>query len=217
MIPFARDLDATIDVSVRTLCENVVTVKLSDSVSTVFRLLNIPPARILYNGNVLCPAMTFAYYGIENGASLVVIQAPPPQMRRSNSHNRFNQELTAAQQKTLQVRRFFEERCVGRVNDPDSILQRFHDAVNPMTSGEHARLTDLYKNRIETNTKAFRKLCAKFHSLVQFESVRPSSATPVPTVLPGKAVLPSTEFLPELLGPSLVRSETPQPFPNQGM
>ena len=199
MFSLARDLDSTIDVTIRHLCDRVLTVKLSDAVSIVFTMLNIPPTRVVYNGNVLCPAMTFAFYNIESGASLFVSPAPPRPMRRSNSQNRFSQAMSAAEQKTLQARKFFEEKCAGRVNDPEAVLQRFHDAVNPMTSGEHARLTDLYKNRIETNTKAFRKLCTKFHSLVRFENLRAvEGPMSVPTVLPEKALLPSTNDLPML-------------------
>lgn len=97
-------------------------------------------------------------------------------------------------------------------------LQQFHDSINPITSHESARLTDLYRSRIESNTKSFRKLCSKYHALVNSDSSIFSNNTTtfnkshlmekssskncknnsssMETVLPEKPSFPSTDFLP---------------------
>lgn len=172
-----------------------VTVGRTDAVGSVFDILQQPTSRIIFNGTVLCPALSFGFYGIGDGDSLVVVPSREEALQRHQSKQdllRTNSEL--ARTREVQVKRYFDEHCAGRVHDPEVMLERFQNALNPTTSLEQARVTDMYRARIETNIRAFRKLCTKFHALESMETERVVKVHR--TVVPERAKVPSTDYLP---------------------
>lgn len=172
-----------------------VTVRKTDAVGSVFDILSQPRSRIIFNGTVLCPALSFGFYGIADGDSLVVVPSREETLQRHQSNQNLlqtNSELARARE--AQVKHYFDEHCAGRVRDPEVMLQRFQNAFNPTTSLEQARVTDIYRARIETNTRAFRKLCTKFHALESMETEKVVKVHR--TVVPERAKVPSTDYLP---------------------
>ncbi|OHS92971.1 hypothetical protein TRFO_12160 [Tritrichomonas foetus] len=174
-----------------------VVVNLTDTVSSILSIVGKSDARVIFSGQVLSPALSLMFYGIGDGSQVILLtpentyQPPKPQgLYRNNSYTRLIND------ESKRVQKFFEEKCAGKVRDPEAVLQRFQDATNPMTALESARITDVYRSRIEANTNSFRRLCKKYRSLVELERC-PKMSTP--TILPEKAEEPSTELLPELI------------------
>ena len=55
------------------------------------------------------------------------------------------------------------------MRDPEFVFQRFQDSINPETAFEAARITDIYRSRIESNPLSFRKFCKKYHNYSHFK------------------------------------------------
>ncbi|KAK8889402.1 hypothetical protein M9Y10_034148 [Tritrichomonas musculus] len=55
-----------------------VVVKLSDPVSTIFDLIKSPnrQAKLIFNGQILCPTLTFAFYNIHNNDTIDIVTSP---------------------------------------------------------------------------------------------------------------------------------------------
>ncbi|OHS99162.1 hypothetical protein TRFO_34433 [Tritrichomonas foetus] len=189
--------------------------------------------RFIYNGQVLSPALSFAFYDISNNAEIYVIGSCPTNknVMANNIKHRRNQKLNRnscnlvneSLRENERVKKFFNEKLAGKINEPDIVLQRFQDAINPMTAHESARLTDLYRSRIEANTKSFRKLCHKYKMFTEAIEAKKCNQTfsmhsqlfqnnncemqnkhhqrrnqGMITILPEKPSLPSTDFLPPM-------------------
>ena len=188
---------------------------------------------MIFNGKELSPAFSLAFYGVSNGSVITIIKKSSlllnnslvqTQGCRSTNNFRVNRELdnvrrkayrgscslNSALQTNERVKRFFDEKCLGKVKDPEIVLQRFQDAINPATATESARLTDIYRCRIETNSRSFRKLCSKYTRFEEMAASRtPPPGIPLPpTILPEKPELPSTSFLPDI---SVISSSTNNP------
>lgn len=218
------------------LSTTTIAVKITDPVSSIFDAIGSPNRqdKIVFNGQILCPALSFAFYNIHNNDTIsliapqmptsisagnlssnvplkdfssnrpILIAAPLPlpithkrTLFHSNSSNFFR---NVSVNHSENVQRYLNEKCNSRRNGS------YHEESR---AAETARLTDIYKTRVESNSKSFRKLCTKFNDLSEaYPSNKILSQTPPPslvslqelrqeTVLPGKAELPSTDYLPE--------------------
>ncbi|KAK8883284.1 hypothetical protein M9Y10_045935 [Tritrichomonas musculus] len=116
---------------------------------------------------------------------------PNISLNRNDQKNRSSNDLV-----NKKVQKFFMEKCSGNMRDPEFVFQRFKDSINPKTAFEAARITDIYRSRIESNSSSFRKLCKKYNNLSSNDRIRKN--TSMPTILPAKAGEPSTDLLPEL-------------------
>jgi hypothetical protein len=90
------------------------------------------------------------------------------------------------------LRQRFDSRFSARFSDPDAVFEQFREASDPVTARESARLADLFRTRVEENPSACRRLFGRLKSLEVAKEV-----VVMETVLPEKAVRPSTELLPE--------------------
>ncbi|KAK8881148.1 hypothetical protein M9Y10_003878 [Tritrichomonas musculus] len=220
-----------------------ILVKLSDSVSTIFDAIGSLSRqdKLIFNGQILCPALSFAFYNIHNNDTISIASPPMP---ASTSYTDLssnaplkdyssNHQVIVAAPRPLQISRkrtLFHSNSSNLFknipgNSSDNVQRILNEKCNRRRSNqqfqsdsssiESARLTDIYKTRVESNTKSFRKLCTKYSTLPDpIASGRVPSQTPPPslvarpgieyinelrqeTILPGKAELPSTDFLPE--------------------
>lgn len=199
------------------LSTTTITVKITDPVSSIFDAIGSPNRqdKIVFNGQILCPALSFAFYNIHNNDTISLIS---PQMPTSISAGNLsgnvplkdsssNRPVLIAAPLPLPIT---HKRTLFHSNSSN-----FFKSISPKNNREQsraaetARLTDIYKTRIESNSKSFRKLCTKFNDLNETLSTnKVLSQTPPPslvslqelrqeTVLPQKAELPSTDYLPE--------------------
>ncbi|KAK8891904.1 hypothetical protein M9Y10_029126 [Tritrichomonas musculus] len=188
-------------------------VNLTDPLSSILEMIGVTNSQVklIYNNQVLCPALSFAFYNINNNDTIVIAEAPESikmsssklypieistQDHENGNHLIANNPKKINLNRKLPLCRFSSahvlqggqrsdinislnkenERLNNFINEKRRIegstqnLQRFQDSLNPMTASESARLTDIYRSRIESNTKSFRKLCAKYYALTNSDS-----------------------------------------------
>ena len=217
--PSSLPLKTMAHIHIKGATESTIVVNLTDTVSSILSIIGESNAHIIYDGQPLSPAFSLMFYGIGEGSEVTVISPDPKQidsntLYRNSSYsniphppcNRGSSLLLSHRcnmsssrllsNESKRVKRFFVEKCMGKVRDPDAVYQRFQDAMNPITAMESARITDVYRSRIEANPNSFRRLCKKYRTLVDHEK---NKTFITPTVLPEKAEEPSTDLLPELI------------------
>jgi hypothetical protein len=109
----------------------------SHKVSCLQKLFPDDPKVFIHHGQVLSTALTFAFYGVENGASIVVIpttEAESPELGRD-------------------VRAW-----LAITRDSDSFNERVRYCLNPSTRQELSRLRDLKYVALERRPRAFMRL-----------------------------------------------------------
>jgi hypothetical protein len=91
------------------------------------------------------------------------------------------------------LRERFDTHFARKFSDPDETFEQLRAASDVGTARESARLTDIWKMRVETHGGAVRRLMERMRELPARQPWSPNE----PTVLPEKALTPSTELLPE--------------------
>lgn len=82
------------------------------------------------------------------------------------------------------------------IKDREFLMQRFKDSNNSQTAFETARIVDLYRFKIESNTQSYRKLCKRYKDSTINSKVRKTPS--FQTIVPAKLDEPSTDYLPDL-------------------
>lgn len=216
-----------------------IVVSAIDPISSIFDIIGIPTtrAKFIYNGQLLCPALSFSFYQIHDNDTIELIQ---PQTSNSIyegaaiplKNQQSCDQLLAENLRIAQLGRHnpictssgvFNKNKISCINALSSkekgCIEYSNEDSNRNSSkedlkSEYDRLTDIYRFRIESNTKSFRKLCSKYRTLINSESgfltkkiVSPIDnnssnkrlkgiSSSVETVLPEKPMYPSTDFLP---------------------
>jgi hypothetical protein len=179
---------ALLNLEIHGAIERCVTVSSLDAVSC---LCAEPGVAFLHGGRALCPALSFAFLRIRDGDQIFVAA---PRQREGPLPRRAPADLTGAAIGRLRER--FDAKFSARFRDPDSVFDGLRAACDETTAREAARLTDLFRTRVEGSTSALRSLIGRMRAA---EAARPGAAAAA-TVLPEKAVMPSTELLPEIWG-----------------
>jgi hypothetical protein len=100
------------------------------------------------------------------------------------------------------LRERFDRKFSGRFRDPDAVFEQFKEASDPVTARESARLSDMFRTRVEENPSACRRLLERISAL---EDPKPCRA--MATVVPEKALTPSTDLLPDMWSSRGARSD----------
>ena len=186
--------DRTITIQLRGAVDRSVTVSATDA---PFSLCDLPPhcVKFLHRGRIICPSMSFAFLGVEDGDEVFVIGGAPSKPRTPPGLAR-----PRGARDMSRLKKRFDEKWASRFKDPDAVFAQLRDAHDPVTASESSRLTDLFRTRIETSASGFRKMCARMTRLLNDEQCdRPSlGGGGEATVVPEKAICPSTELLPEM-------------------
>jgi hypothetical protein len=182
------DQPGEITVELRGAFEHCVTVSPLDAISS---LSSIPGLRYVHRGRLLCPALSFRFLNVRDGDEIFVIapidKSVSPRPRCAPG---FTQDAVD------RLRQRFDARYSQRFRDPDAVFEQLRDASNPITARESARLADVFRTRVEENRVAYRKV---FGRLERLESgARQSAVETAATVVPEKAMEPSTELLPQV-------------------
>lgn len=149
--------------------------------------------QFLHKGRILCPSMSLAFLGVNDGDEIYAVGMPsiPVRAKPKSSPSLSGPSLD-------RLRERFDAKWATRFRDPDAVFEQLRDSSNPLTAAESARLADLFRTRIETNVSGFRRVCNRFSRLTNGESIsrqRTPPTTPV-TVVPEKPLCPSTDLLP---------------------
>jgi hypothetical protein len=174
-----------ITIELRGAVTHFVTVSTSDTISS---LCAVSGFRFVHNGRLLSPALSFGFLGVRDGDVVFVVAAPrqptpvcpaKPQLSR-NAANR--------------LRERFDAHCSSRFKDPDAAFAYVRDRMDPVTAREAARLTDLFKNRVEECPASYRRVVQILGQQETGKEVKKRVA--VETVVPDRADAPSWQGLP---------------------
>lgn len=173
-----------------------MTVNKFDSLFVVRGAAKCGCARILWNGTVVSPALSFDFYAIKSGDQIVVEEPRVLPERGCGSVDRAHvNELRCSQ-----LRDQFYRKLANSVKDPEAVLDRIQWMANSMTSMEVARMSDLVHMNAESTPAIYRKTCSRL-----MNPARRTAERHFPTVVPAKAEEPATEPLPvEEIRPRLV-------------
>ena len=164
-----------------------ITVSRFDAVGTLQTELQMPNAYFVCDGRILSPAFSFEYLGVKDGSEVHVVPQTPEKVVKSQTKPAISSDVL----NRIQDR--FNTQWACRFKDPEAALKQLHDAVDPATATESARLTDVFRMRVECNQKAYRKVCFRYNCVNATPRIRCQS---LPTVVPTKADEPSSNFLP---------------------
>lgn len=162
-----------------------------DSVCVLADRFGCNCVRFVHQGCVLLPAFTFAYYNIQSGDEISVVGSPKKIASQAKVHYRKETDLHNRLKEKL------ESICGNNVRDPEDLIEKLKAAIDPATALESARLTDLFRFRVETNAVNYRKVCRNY-ATSERKSSRQVTDPNFITVIPEKTSAPSTDFLPEI-------------------
>lgn len=152
--------------------QSAILVNSTDSISSLIKStgLSFKNINIIHDSKILCPALSFSFYKVKNNDTISIVNAQK------------NYERQSFKNKNIKIENYKE--IVDSKQKSDDEISDFK--------------TDLYRFRIESNHKKFRKLCSSYYRMVDSELLSQSInlTSSYETVLPEKAENPSTDFLP---------------------
>ncbi|OHT05516.1 hypothetical protein TRFO_26718 [Tritrichomonas foetus] len=199
------------------IVEQMMFVDMYDTPSVIAERLLLPiNYEYLYvsKGRILSPLLSLGMQGISKNDDIYVVQ------RKSNNKNHHFNLITSEgdsnhhdqilaiskkhqRQTEDEFRKKIEARYGNRFKDTDTVYEQMFYAMNPKTTNEFARLTDLFKMKVESNTAAFRRICKNIEisefSEKDDNQLKNLKEKDFPTVVPQKAHEPSTDFMPIIL------------------
>ena len=165
-----------------------------DSISSIINITNLSynEIRFIYKNRILCPAFSFAFYKIQNNDNILITQSKRNKINSNNkiiskSSNDYKMNNLSKIQSNIIENLQLENKYT---NTEENCLNTYHSDF----------FTDLYRFKIESNHKKFRKLTFKYYQIFGSDSqtIDISSNDCFVTVLPEKPEKPSTNFLPSL-------------------
>ena len=173
---------------------NGISVKICelDSLLTIESIFGMTGMRFILNGRLLCPALSLKFNGVKDGDSIIAI---PSSVNLANNPNRSFSNNRNGKFRVQKLKERFDRNWANKFIDPDSVFEQLRDAADPDTARESARLSDLFRIKIENNAASYRKVCNKF--IFDHNAICECEKKSV-TVIPEKSFSPSTEFLPEM-------------------
>lgn len=171
-----------------------------DTLFSIEDFFGVRQMRFISNGRVLIPASTLKFNGVKDGDTILAI-GPRNDDNISRNRSMMNKRKLFSIEK---LKERFDKNWANKFVDPDAIYEQLRDSTDPKTAAESARLSDLFRMRVESNSSAYRKVCTKFSndsiSNLSFDSnfSSPNKSKKMPTVIPEKPLSPSTSSLPEL-------------------
>lgn len=151
--------------------------------------------RFIHNGNVIVPALSFAFHNVQDGDSITAInchEIPTPDFNDGLEDRLRDREL-----KLSQLSHRFNSHWSHRVQDPEAIFQRVKASLDPRTSREQARISDISRQRFEVDTIRHRQVIHRFihNNAARSSLLKKEEPAKFETVIV-KAQEPSTDMLP---------------------
>jgi hypothetical protein len=135
----------------------LISARLSGQISALQSLWPSSPKRFIYNGVELADAMTFAFYGIRDGDSIIALPAGGDSLHHTSQ-------------------------WIAPTRDADAFNDALHWMLDPATAAESARLRDIHLLKLEMRPRAFRKM-----NIADDEEKDPKAAADVATCQPALA------------------------------
>ena len=159
----------------------------------------------LHRGKPLTPALSYASQGVNDNDDVYIVQ----RRKKQNVSKPIKRDIIF---KTInnedEFRKKFFEHYGNRFRDTDTVFEQMLYVTHPKTTNEFARITDLFKMRVESNPVAFRRICKNVETSQRDEEEANrikhiEKLKQCPTVLPQKALSPSTDLFPLLTNPQI--------------
>ena len=175
-----------------------ITVNSLDPLYSIENILGNRNMRFVSNGRILSPALSFTFNGIKDGDSITALH-PQQNISQFDLPTPYQRSKYGASKrfKVNKIKERFEKNWAEKYIDPDSVFEQLRDATDPRTANESARISDLFKMRVENNRFAFRKVCLKLN-FQDDDLFFGRNGAPLNTIIPSKSFSPSTELLPDL-------------------
>jgi hypothetical protein len=148
----------------------LISARLSGQIGALQTLWPSAPKRFIFNGLELLNGMTFDFYGIQDGDSIVALPLDHGESIYGTSS------------------------WLNATRDAEAFNEALKWMLDPVTSNEAARLRDLHLMRLERRPKGLIKMYSPLLAREQSER-SPAIAARIPCA---PALAPSTEPLPEL-------------------
>ncbi|KAH0794027.1 hypothetical protein GPJ56_002055 [Histomonas meleagridis] len=145
----------------------MISAKLSGQISALQTLWPENPKKFIYNGTELLEKMTFDFYGIKSGDSIIAL----PQEQNTNL--------------------YYKTQWLSLTKDSEAFRENMEWMMNPKTAGEVSRLRDLHLLKMENKPKVFTRMCSmrplnespntmKIRLNTQYKSNQEPSTEPLP-------------------------------------
>lgn len=116
----------------------LISARLTGQIKALQSLWPESPKRFIFNGAELIEAMTFDFYGIKDGDSIIAL----PQEKKESV--------------------FVTNQWINLTKDNDNFSDSMRWMLDPQTALEAARLRDLHMTKLEKRAKVFMKISAPF-------------------------------------------------------
>ena len=177
----------------------LMTLNSLDPLYSIENIIGEHNLRFVSKGRVLLPALSFKFNGIKNNDSIIALpqrkEIPTFTKQSSYQLTKFN---ASKRFKANKIKERFDKNWAEKFIDPDSVFEQLRDATDPRTANESARISDLFKMRVENNRFSFRKVCHKLKFADDDDLLFEHNDAPLITIIPSKSFSPSTDLLPDL-------------------
>lgn len=175
-----------------------------DSLMVIQEKFGLNQMRFVANGRLLLNSASLKFNGIQNGDTIIAL--PPKQkqeeyLKPENKRSIHKDKCVSADH----LKEIFDRKWAHKVADPDAVRDQVLARTNPSTARECARLSDLFKIRVESNMSVYRKICLQYNEgaagYSSFDNTGSSllkANDKLVTILSEKPSTPSTSFLPQL-------------------
>lgn len=175
---------------------------LMDTLFSIEEMFGIRQMRFISNGRVLIPASTLKFNGVKDGDTILALGPRNNELNLlSGGKNKTNKNKLFSIEK---LKERFDKNWANKFVDPDAIYEQLRGQTDPKTAAESARLSDLFRMRVESNSSAYRKVCTKYtddnisNFSIGSNFSSPKKSIKCETVIPEKPLAPSTTSLPGL-------------------
>lgn len=182
-----------LQVKVSGLVETTLQVSPLDSIQNAISSLGLSNCFVLFNGSILTTAFSFSFYKIKENDTIFIID----NNKSKNQYSDFKSKPKSLSPETVQkMHIMFNAKYGKRLKDPENVFDNLKSFFDPTSSREAARVNDLFRQRIENSPSSFRKIYLRIRDLRNKKAFLEEQN--YPTILPEKALQPSTQFLPTL-------------------
>lgn len=183
-------------INISGLVETKISVSPFDSIQNVLSALSLSNCYVLFKGSVLTPAFSFSFYKINENDTIFIVNNKESRNTSIDSNVKSHPSPKSLSPEVVQkMHAIFDAKYGKRLKDPENVFNCLKSFFDPTSSREAARVNDLFRQRIENSPSSFRKIYARISGLNSKSFLEEQH---LPTILPEKALQPSTQFLPNL-------------------
>lgn len=184
-----------LQIKVLGLVDTTISVSPYDSIENALTTLGVSNCHVVFKNTVLTNALSFAFYKINQNDTIYVVSKKDKRQNASIINSKLSTPKSLSPETVQKMHVVFDAKYGKRLKDPENVFNCLKGFFDPTSSREAARVNDLFRQRIENNPSSFRKIYSRLSDLRKKPFLEEHH---FPTILPEKALEPSTQFLPNL-------------------